>query len=283
MLKKALLLGGRSGLLGQALNLALLAAGWEVFILDREITTDRDLLPSTLNVFKPDWVFNTIAYTQVDMAEEDQDNAFNINRDLAGEIGLLAHERQCGLVHYSTDFVFDGQGMHPYISTDQAAPMSVYGQSKLAGEEALTSLGLKKFCIIRTAWLFGPFRPNFVLAILNKGRETGALQVVNDQTGSPTYTIDLARHSLELIEAGGQGLFHLVNSGQATWFELAGKALRLAGLDCRIEPIPSSAYPQKAVRPKYSVLDTQEFCRLSGNCPRHWTEALAEYVQSLRF
>jgi dTDP-4-dehydrorhamnose reductase len=161
---------------------------------------------------------------------------------------------------------------------DPPNPLSVYGASKLAGEAALQALDIPELLILRTAWLFGPGKTNFVQRILELAAERKELKVVADQFGSPTCTLDLARLTVELLQNGATGLLHAANSGQASWHELAAEAVHLAGLDCRVLPIPTSGYPTRAPRPANSVLDIAETVRLAGYTPRHWREALAEYV-----
>lgn len=282
MAKKALVLGGETGLLGQALVVAMAGRKWQVACLGRESATSEGALRQTIESFAPDLIFNTIAFTQCELAEEQVEEAYRINQEFPERIGRLAMDYGLGLVHYSTDFVFAGQGSTPLKTDDPAGPVSIYGASKLAGEEALLALDIPGLCIIRTAWLFGHGRRNFVSAILNKAKETGQLRVVNDQTGSPTYTKDLAEYSLALIASGGQGLFHVVNGGQATWYELARAALECAGLPCDLQPISTSDYAHKCNRPAYSVLDTSTFTDLTGIKPRPWAVALKEYLATSR-
>ena len=265
-MSKALILGGTGGLLGKALVETLVRAGWEVESGGISRKTDLskvDLsqeLASLITKFDPDVVFNTIGYTQVDQAEEDVEGTTS------------------RLVHYSTDFVFDGKGHVPYRETDEPNPLSVYGRTKLEGEEAIVDSGLEKYTIIRTAWLFGSGKKNFISTILDLCNRRNSLNVVHDQIGSPTYTIDLAEHSLSLVEADANGVFHVVNSGVASWCDFAGEAARLAEVACAVHPITSSEYPQKAVRPAYSVLDTGRFTKMTGITPRPWAQALRDYI-----
>jgi dTDP-4-dehydrorhamnose reductase len=219
-----------------------------------------------------------MAYTQVDQAEDDSENAYRLNKRLPAVLAAQIKSRGALLAHYSTDFVFDGASNRPYATQDTPNPQTVYGQSKLAGEQAILDSGLEKFLIIRTAWLFGPWKTNFVRKMLELAAHRESLNVVHDQAGSPTYTKDLAENSIRLFSSGHLGLFHLVNVGKATWCELAQEAVRIAGLDCRVDPIPSSDYPQKAKRPAYSVLDTSRFTEATGVTPRGWDQALRDYV-----
>lgn len=279
--KKALVLGGSTGMLGQALVGSLADAGWQTEAQSREKVDALDFsaLGDYISEHKPDVVFNAIAYTQVDRAEDEPDQAYRLNRDLPNALGRIAGKQGFRLVHYSTDFVFDGRNSQPYTLSDEPNPVSVYGKSKLAGENALLRAGLPGLLILRTAWLFGPGRKNFVLTILALAQSRNQLGVVHDQVGSPTYTIDLAKNSVALLDKqGAQGIFHLVNSGQASWCELAAEAVNLAGLRCAINAITSEEYPTKATRPAYSVLSTDKFAHWAGYSPRPWVQALRDYI-----
>lgn len=276
----AMVLGGKSGLLGQALCASLQAEGWRPIPVGRDDVDlfDQDRLSAFLDVHEPALICNTVAYTQVDQAEDEPRQAMRVNKTLPVLLGRLARQKKIWLVHYSTDFVFDGKANTPYQPTDCTNPQCVYGQTKLAGERALQDLALKELTIVRTAWLFGPGRINFVAKILDLAAQKNCLNVVSDQIGSPTYTPDLANYSVELIKAKGQGVFHLVNTGCASWCELASAAVQAAALRCDVHPVNSDQYPQKARRPAYSVLDTQKFSLLTGIKPRPWLQALREYV-----
>jgi len=264
---KAIVLGGKRGLLGQALVQVLRDAGWRVVAHGRE---DVDV-----------YVYNTIAYTQVDKAEDEPHEAMRLNKTLPANLGRIARDTPFRLVHYSTDFVFDGKSQTSYQLVDEPNPSSVYGRTKLAGENSLFQIGLPGLCIIRTAWLFGPGRKNFVQTMLNLARERSAINVVHDQIGSPTYTVDLAKYTYELTRLKIHGIFHIVNTGRASWCELAAEAINLAGFNCTVNPIPTSEYPQKALRPAYSVLSTDKFTAATGITPRPWVQALREYVFQL--
>jgi len=280
--KRALVLGGANGLLGRAVAEALTRAGVETLAASSADVDyfDADDLDDYLDEHEPDCLINAVAYTQVDKAESEPEAAYRLNASLPALLGVLAGDRGLRLVHFSTDFVFDGKKGAPYLPSDAAIPLSVYGASKLAGEEALLSLAPPGLLILRTAWLFGPGKMNFVQRILELAAERQELKVVADQFGSPTCTTDLARLTVALLKGGASGLLHAANSGQASWHELAAEAIRLAGLACRVLPIPTSGYPTKAVRPANSVLDITDTIRLAGYTPRHWREALAEYISS---
>ena len=292
--KKALVLGGKNGLLGRAVAEALTRAGVETLPVSSADVDyfDADALDDFLDDFQEghepdgpdsspiDCIINAVAYTQVDRAEDQPEEAYRLNASLPALLGVLAEERELRLVHFSTDFVFDGKKGAPSLPLDQPNPLSVYGASKLAGEEALMALDLPGLLILRTAWLFGPGKMNFVQRILELSAERQELKVVADQFGSPTGTADLAKLTVALLKNNATGLLHAANSGQASWHELAAEAVRLAGLSCRVLAIPTSGYPTKAPRPANSVLDITDTVRLAGYTPRHWREALAEYVSS---
>lgn len=282
--KKAYVLGGKTGLLGSALVDTLIAAGWDVASsggsaeINFSASDAMKKIEHILDEHEPDVVFNTVAYTKVDNAEDNPTEASMLNRNLPCILARLSKEKGFKLVHYSTDFVFDGTGECPYSVEDATNPQSVYGKTKLEGEEAILSLNLSNALIIRTAWLFGPGKRNFVTAIIDKCKAGEALTVVDDQVGSPTYTIDLATNSLRLVEANAHGIYHVVNSGKASWFDLAVESINLAGLECSINAVSSSAWPQKAKRPSYSVLDTSRTTNTTGVAIRPWMQALREYV-----
>lgn len=282
--EKALVLGGLNGLLGRSVSTALAKAGVEVMAVSSAQLDyfDADALDDFLDEHEPDCLINAVGYTQVDQAEDAPEDAYRLNAALPALLGELAVDFGIRLVHFSTDFVFDGAKRTPYLPTDATNPLSVYGASKLAGEDTLLALDLPDLLILRTAWLFGPGKMNFVRRMLDLAAERPELKVVNDQFGSPTYTEDLAELTVALLRNGAAGVLHAANSGQATWHELASAAIELAGLPCTVAPIPTSGYPTRAKRPPYSVLDLADTARAAGYMPRHWREALGEYVAGER-
>lgn len=278
----AVVLGGRTGLLGQALCTAMVRKGWTVHAPGRADLDlfDRPAVEGFLIRTGATVLFNTVAYTRVDQAEAEPAEAGRLNRHLPLVLGRAALAAGVRVVHYSTDFVFNGRKTSPYTPEDQPDPRSVYGRTKLEGELELLALGLQDLTIIRTSWLFGPCKTNFVTRILELAANRSELAVVHDQVGSPSYTPDLAANSLALVEAGATGIFHLANAGQASWCELAAEAVHGADLPCRVRPITSAEYPQKAVRPAYSVLDLSRFTAVTGISPRPWVQALREFLFS---
>lgn len=282
---KALVLGGHTGLLGQALMEASINAGWCAVPLGRD---DIDLhdsasVDAVIAKHAPDFIFNTVAWTNVDGAEDQESDAHAVNRAIPAILGRAVKGTKIHLIHFSTDFVFDGKKRSPYVEADETTTLSVYGKSKLEGEMALLALDLDNCCIVRTAWLFGPHKSNFVQKIVELCKSRPDINVVHDQIGSPTYTPDLAEASVKLAELRACGVFHVANAGQASWCELASEAVTLAGLHAVVHPIPSSEWPQKATRPSYSVLDTTRFSQTTGMTLRPWPQALREYIFNAHF
>lgn len=278
----ALVLGGQTGLVGQALVHALTKQGQAVHTLGRENgdILNHDFLRAQLDRIKPDVVYNTVGFTQVDKAEECKAEALLLNRTLPDTLGRLVKNTSTHLVHYSTDFVFAGTKSSPYVETDPTKPMSVYGMTKLEGEQALEQLALDNCCIIRTAWLFGPGRKNFITTIIDACNKKDTISVVHDQTGSPTYTPDLAQWSILLAQKKATGIFHAVNGGRASWCELACEAVGLSEKHCRVEAISAAQWPQAAARPAFSVLNTDKLTETIGIRPRPWPQALRDYIYS---
>lgn len=281
-MNSALVLGGKTGLLGQALCAALRNDDWAVHPTSREDLDLFDLsaVETRIHEVQANVVFNAVAYTKVDLAEDEPEEAARLNRSLPMLLGKAAMSTGVRLVHYSTDFVFSGKKDRPYTTEDAPDPRSVYGRTKLQGERELLAQNPPGLLVIRTSWLFGPGKTNFVTRILELAATHAELAVVHDQVGSPTYTPDLAANTLALLGANATGLFHLANAGQASWCELASEAVRCAALECRIKPIGSAEYPQKALRPPYSVLDLKKFTTLTGITPRPWVQALREFLFS---
>lgn len=280
---KALVLGGATGLLGQALTRVLRAREWEVRTLGREDGNllDEAFLQAAIADAQPDVVFNAVAWTAVDDAEDHKDEACQLNRALPASIARAVKALDKGfMVQFSTDFVFSGGGETPWKEIDAPQPGSVYARTKLEGEKAVLEVLPDQCCIVRTAWLFGPGRKNFVTTILAACERRDAINVVHDQTGSPTYSVDLAQWSVALAEKRATGIWHAVNGGQASWCDLACEAVSLAGATCRVAPIDSAEWPQKARRPPFSVLDNSKLAAFLGKPPRPWPQALRDYVFS---
>lgn len=280
-MKKALVLGGSTGLLGQALCHELEKCGWQVRTLGRQDGNLLDLafLEDRLRGAAADVVFNAVAWTQVDLAEDHPEEALLLNRTLPDSLATIIAALEKGhLVHFSTDFVFSGPKFRAYREDDPTLPGCVYASTKLAGEKAVLRILPKRSCVIRTAWLFGPGRSDFVDKILAACHKMDAIRVVHDQCGSPTYTRDLASWSVALADREATGIWHGVNSGQASWCDLACEAITLTASPCRVEAITTDEWPQKASRPAWSVLDNSKLGDFLGKKPRPWPQALREYL-----
>lgn len=277
---KALVLGGKTGLLGQDIVAHLKQENYEVHTLGREDGNlfNEKFLQKKIKENDYNVIFNTIAHTQVDKAEEEKDIAYKLNRDFPLLVAKIISGSNTALVQYSTDFVFDGKKHTPYTEEDSTNPLSVYGASKYAAEQELQEIDLKQLLILRTAWLFGPYKRNFVSSIIDKSQIGDPLNIVHDQIGSPTFTSDLATNSILLLKKQASGIFHLTNNGRASWFEFAEEAIKIAGITTPVNPITSADYPQLAKRPCYSVLSNEKFIEATGITPRTWTHALRDYL-----
>ncbi len=278
-LRRRVLVTGATGMLAMDLAPILASGGMEVYGRPRSDldVTDESEVARAFHDLRPDVVVNCAGYTRVDACEEDP-RSFEVN---ARAVELLA--RHCirqgaQLVQISTDFVFDGAKRSPYTEDDAAAPLSAYGRSKRAGEEA--ALRVPTGLVVRASWLFGTSGWNFVEAILKQAEEgKERLSVVADQRGRPTATVDLSEAILALLQAGALGLYHFANRGEVSWNEFARAILDLAGRGgVAVDPIDSAALGRAAARPAYSVLDTSRYERVTGRPIRHFTEALAEYL-----
>lgn len=278
---KALVLGGATGLLGVPLTSALKSSGWDTATLGREDgdLLNPDFLRERIGEIRPDIVFNTVAWTQVDAAEDSPEGARAVNRVLPDSlVRILQGMPETWLGHISTDFVFSGYHSDPFNEENHPNPKSVYGKTKQEGEDVVLQRLPERSCIIRTAWLFGPGRKNFVDTILSACRKQDSVSVVDDQVGSPTYTLDVADWCVALANRRATGIWHCVNSGQASWCELATEAIQLLSCPCRINPIASAEWPQKAPRPSNSSLDNAKLGRFLGKKPRCWQQALRDYL-----
>ena len=270
-----ILLTGRAGQVGSELE-ALLQPR---VALDRATLdlADASAIRKIVREARPDVILNAAAYTAVDRAETEPELAMRINGEAPG---VLAEEaKKCGalLVHYSTDYVFDGRKGAPYTEEDAKRPLGVYGRTKLAGEENIRASGARHL-IVRTAWVYGRGR-NFVRAIVAQASAGNALRVVDDQFGAPTWARDIAQVSKELIARRAEGVFHVSAAGCASWHEVALEVLRLAGLSVAVSRVSTAEYAARAPRPAYSVLDNGKLHAL-GLQIGDWRERLALYLES---
>jgi len=238
--------------------------------------TDAAAVVERLHGLAPRVVINAAAYTDVDGAETETAAADAVNRAGPANLARACAANGALLVHYSTDYVFNGRGDRPYPPDAPTDPVNAYGRTKLDGEQAIRRSGAADL-ILRTSWLYASHHKNFVRTIHRLASEGDELQVVDDQRGRPTNAADLAEATLKLIDVGARGTLHVTNDGECTWCDLAREIVALAGLDCDVQPCDSSAFPRPAARPAYSVLDLAATTNLIGPT-RHWREALAECI-----
>ena len=230
---------------------------------------------------RPTFLLNCAAHTAVDQCEDEPERANAINGEAVGHLAELAREHHTKLVHFSTDFVFDGHIDRPYRPDDIPNPLSAYGKSKLLGEEAMKQVAPPAWITIRTSWLFGRHGHCFPKAIIDRARSGHALKVVDDQKGCPTYAVDLAAATLDLIDRRASGIWHVTNTSPTTWFEFAKAIVSQFQIAAQVTPISTAQWvamrPRQAVRPAYSVLDTGAFAALTGRQMRPWHDALRDY------
>jgi dTDP-4-dehydrorhamnose reductase len=276
---------GAGGQLGQSLQRVLSDKNIAFTATDRESLdiSDRDACIELFNSLSPEVVVNCAAWTAVDLAEDNEAEAFRINCDATRNIAIAARAVNAINVHISTDYVFPGIADTPYDVDSPTAPVSVYGKSKLCGEIAIAEEYAAKSYVIRTAWLYSPFGGNFVKTMIRKARTASAVRVVSDQLGQPTSAADLAKHIVDLVTNQAPfGIFHGTNSGAASWYELTREIYSLLGVDTSlVSPVPTSEYPTKAVRPQYSVLSHSHTIDCGIVEMRNWQAALRESLPEI--
>jgi len=271
-----ILILGYKGMLGDELV--------KVFKKNNELTlwgrdeidiADQKSVESKIGDLKPEVVINAAAYTAVDLAEkEGKEIAYQVNGEAVGFLAEACKKNNSVLIHYSTDYVFNGRNKNGYQEDEKRDPLNEYGQSKARGEELLQKIN-PKFYLIRLSWLFGINGKNFVETMLRLAKENKELRVVNDQYGKPTYAKDLAQRTRELLESKRPfGIYHLTNEGVCTWYEFAVKIFELAGIEAKVVPVVSSEFPTPAKRPAYSALVNTKL-----PLSRSWQGALEEYLE----
>lgn len=228
----------------------------------------------------PDVVINSAAYTNVDGCEGDQELAFKVNALGARNVAIAAQGIGAKLLHISTDYVFPGDGKEPYREYDIVGPVSVYGKTKLMGEEYVKQFSNRYF-IVRTSWLYGYNGNNFVKTIMKAARERGHLEVVDDQRGNPTNAEDLAFHILKIILTDEFGIYHCTGTGECSWYSFAKKIIELAGIECSISPIKSDMIKRVAKRPEYSSLDNMMLRCTVGDYMRDWEDAIEVFINNI--
>lgn len=280
-----ILVFGASGQLGQCLAHVAQERNTQGLIFppeDQANILNLDGLRTLFEQHRPAYAINCAAYTAVDKAEDEVEIARKVNRDGVENLARLCGEFGTVLVQISTDFVFAGTGNQPLPETDPAEPISVYGLTKLEGEQVIPPL-TDKYFILRTSWLYSEYANNFVKTMLKLGREREELRVIWDQAGTPCYAIDLAGCILTIIEGQSTdyGIYHYSNEGVTSWYDFATAIFELSGLPTRTVPIRTAEYPTKATRPAYSVMDKTKIKQILGVHIPHWRTSLQTCLKRL--
>ena len=276
---------GASGQLGQCLTHVARERGIKglQFLAEEQANIlNPDGLAALFAEHRPAYVINCAAYTAVDKAEDEVDLARRINRDGVVNLARLCGEYGSTLIQISTDFVFAGAGNQPLTESDETAPLSIYGLTKLEGEQVISAL-TEKYFTLRTSWLYSEFAGNFVKTMQKLGRERDELRVIWDQVGTPTYAIDLAGVILGIIESGSMayGLYHYSNEGLTSWYDFAIAIFELSEISVKTTPIRTSEYPTKATRPPFSVMDKTKIKAQLGVAIPHWRASLKTCLERL--
>ena len=278
-LARIAILGGK-GMLGTDLAATLCCHGIETVIYDLpdfDLTQTDQVVNALANV---NWVVNCAAYTNVDGAETDQSRAYRVNAEAVGQLARLAAEAEVPVLHISTDFVFDGQGDQPYAESDTPNPISTYGASKWQGEQALSESGCAH-CVVRVQWTYGHAGTNFIKKICERARTQGQLKVVDDQVGSPTATVEVAKVLLELMQKQAQGLYHYASRGYVSRFRMAEFLIKQLGLSVKVEPCKTSEFICPAARPLNSRFDCDKISQQLDEPILPWQTALTHYLEQL--
>jgi dTDP-4-dehydrorhamnose reductase len=272
-----ILITGAGGQLGRALQTVLAEDEITAFSHSQlDIASLRDVTEA-IAANRPDIVINAAAYTNVDGAETESEAAYRGNALGPRNLALATANRKIPLIHFSTDYVFDGLGERPCHEFDRTNPLSVYGQSKLAGEQAVATFNPRHY-IVRTAWLYSPDGKNFPKTMLAQAARA-EVRVVNDQNGSPTYAPHLAEAVVDLLETEAYGIYHLAGNGGASWYELTVRLYQFCGVTTRVVPVATSEFPRPAVRPRYSVLTSIQDPLIE--LPP-WEEGLIEFSRKVK-
>ena len=276
------LVTGVKGQLGYDVMNELAGRGHEgigVDIQEMDIT-DAASVEKVITEAAPDAVIHCAAYTAVDAAEDNVDLCRRVNAGGTENIARVCKALNCKMMYISTDYVFNGQGTRPWEPDDKREPLNVYGQTKYEGELAVETL--EKFFLVRIAWVFGVNGKNFIKTMLNLGKTRDHLTVVADQIGSPTYTYDLARLLVDMIETDKYGRYHATNEGLCSWYEFACEIFKQAGMNVTVSPVTSDQYPAKAKRPINSRMDKSKLDEMGFKRLPSWQDALGRYLKEIQ-
>ena len=244
--------------------------------------TDKKSVDSVIKENAPEAVIHCAAYTAVDAAEDNVELCRKINAEGTQNIADVCKELDIKMIYISTDYVFDGEGEKPWEPEDERTPLNVYGQTKYEGELAVQNT-LDKYFIVRIAWVFGVNGKNFIKTMLNLGKNRDSLTVVNDQFGSPTYTYDLAKLLVDMVETDKYGIYHATNEGICTWYEFACEIFKQAGMNIKVSPVSAAEYPAKAKRPSNSRMSKEKLTQNGFEKLPAWQDALSRYLKEIEF
>lgn len=275
---------GVKGQLGYDVMNELASRGIEAVGVDIEEMdiTNADQVRKVITKVAPDAVIHCAAYTAVDAAEDNVDICRKVNAEGTENIAKVCEELDIKMMYISTDYVFNGKGRRPWKPDDEREPLNIYGQTKYEGELAVEK-HVKKFFTVRIAWVFGVNGKNFIKTMLNLGKTHDHLTVVNDQTGSPTYTYDLARLLVDMIQTEKYGRYHATNEGLCTWYEFACEIFKQAGMKVSVAPVSSDEYPAKAKRPENSRMDKSKLVENGFTPLPSWQDALSRYLKEIEY
>lgn len=281
-----ILVTGSNGQLGSEIKELSKNYSYNFFFTDRNNIdiTSKDNLKAFCQTNNINVIINCAAYTAVDKAESDVENADLVNRKAVKKLALVSEELNIKLIHISTDYVFDGRNFKPYCEEFQTNPQGIYGKTKLDGENEMRDINLKNSIIIRTSWVYSSFGNNFVKTMLRLGREKESLGVIFDQVGTPTYARDLAKVILDIIPQNNNEkveIYNYSNEGVLSWYDFAKEIMRMAKLDCKINPIETFQYPTPAIRPHFSLLNKSKIKSTFNIEIPYWKDSLDECLKTM--
>ena len=281
-----ILVTGSKGQVGSELQELAGSYEYNFFFTDRDSLdiTDKESIVAFVKNNSIDTIINAAAYTAVDRAEEDAVNADKVNHLATQYLAEIAKEQNIKLIHISTDYVFDGKNYKPYNEDDVTNPNGVYGATKLAGEKAMQEINPKNSIIIRTSWVYSSFGANFVKTMLRLGKERDSLGVIFDQVGTPTYARDLAKAILDIlpqVNSERVEIYNYSNEGVLSWYDFAKEIMRMAKLECQINPIETKEYPTPAIRPHYSLLNKAKIKKAFDLDIPYWKDSLDACLRTL--